>query len=619
MESDPERTASTRLRPAPMFWAIAIGTMILVAEIPVSAQVADPAGALGPSVEGKKVIKWGWDVPSAELVRKNIRRMEKTGFDGIAIRFYADVPNDKGEIEKLEMDAWWIGGRPHKREHLERAIDDLKATKFERFTDNFIFMLGNAGGGPGFWFEKEHALEFKRNMCLAAQICKETGLAGFLIDLEGYGSWTQMRSDYPMEKFKMTIEEARARVREVTADAAAAASEILPEINILLIYPGYTDHGQKEGNRYRLVSGFSDGWLEGLGPKARIFDMREQAYGCKTYADFKEIAASIPGEAKNSQVPDLHRERLKTGFGVWLDNRGRPSELGGWFQDPQKNHFTPAELSDALYYGLVASDGYVWVYSERAFSWPGAQNCKSWDDVNVSQAYFDAIADCKRPRPLEAPLDPRGADAEPLPPPAAGVKGYDRMFGDPSPVDVWLHGYEVDDYNKDLTDPAEQAKYDFVMDIDKGWEIWFDPSNRGLSGITAVFPVHQKERPNAPRPQWQPFRIGEFWERQGHRYNGAAYYRVSFDVPRELEGKDVWLIFGAVADYCRIFVNGRGNLYWRPKDVPRPIEKQAGPRMRVTELLDFGEENEIIVWVNNIKGPGGIWKPVKLAVKREAP
>ena len=67
------------------------------------------------------------------------------------------------------------------------------------------------------------------------------------------------------------------------------------------------------------------------------------------------------------------------------------------------------------------------------------------------------------------------------------------------------------------------------------------------------------------------------------------------------------------------FVNGRGNLYWRPKDVPRPIEKQAGPRMNVTGLLDFGKENEMIVWVNNIKGPGGIWKPVKLAVKRQAP
>ena len=46
------------------------------------------APEMGPSVAGKKIIKWGWDVPSTALVRKNIRRMEQTGYDGTAIRFY---------------------------------------------------------------------------------------------------------------------------------------------------------------------------------------------------------------------------------------------------------------------------------------------------------------------------------------------------------------------------------------------------------------------------------------------------------------------------------------------------------------------------------------------------
>ena len=79
----------------------------------------------GPSVAGKKIIKWGWDIPSPSLVRKNIRRMERTVYDGIAIRFYADIPNEQGKIEAREMDARWISYRPFKLAHVQRAMNDL--------------------------------------------------------------------------------------------------------------------------------------------------------------------------------------------------------------------------------------------------------------------------------------------------------------------------------------------------------------------------------------------------------------------------------------------------------------------------------------------------------------
>ena len=37
--------------------------------------------------------------------------------------------------------------------------------------------------------------------------------------------------------------------------------------------------------------------------------------------------------------------------------------------------------------------------------------------------------------------------------------------------------------------------------------------------------------------------------------------------------------------------------------------------MNITEFVDVGKENTVLVYVNNIAGPGGIWKPVKVAVK----
>ena len=123
-----------------------------------------------------------------------------------------------------------------------------------------------------------------------------------------------------------------------------------------------------------------------------------------------------------------------------------------------------------------------------------------------------------------------------------------------------------------------------------------------------------------PRPDWEPIKVGEFWERQGHQYNGSAHYRVSFVLPKELEGQEVWLIFGAIADYCLIVINDHdderfSHLYWRPNDAPLPLEKQAGPRMNISKSIEFGKESHLVVFVNNIRRPGGIWKPVKLAVK----
>ena len=589
-QQDHRHYGQTR-RPRQRRVRLLLGALLLCRCLPVNGAAA-PVSSLGPAKTATgKIIKWGWDIPNTELVRRNVQRMEETGYDGIAIRFYADVPDADGNLKRLEMDNRWINAHLHTTAQLQRAIANLKATSFRRFTDNFIFMNANAGGGSAFWLEADHAAALCANLRLAAEICRATGLKGFLIDTEGYGGWTQLNSRYLLETRGLSIDQARDRVRQVMGQAAREVSRAYPEITVMIIYSGYRARDQ-HSEYPPLTSAFTDGWLKGLGPKATVVDLREQAYGCRTYADFREIASVFPGEAANSAYPELHRQRLKLGFGVWLDNRGRPGEYGGWYQDPDMNHFRPAEFAAALHYALRAGDGYVWVYSERAFAWPGAQSCANWDETNVPDAYFDAARDARRPRPLTAARHDRGAAAEPLPPPAASLPGY----GDPA------------------APPAPGIHFESVTELDQGWEFWPDPGARSFDDRTAVFDVKKKELPDAPHPDWQPIRVGEFWERQGHRYNGLAWYRVRFNVPAAWQGKRVWLLFGAVADYCRIFFEGRGGLNWHPESVPLPLARQQGPQMEITDLVDYGRQNTMFMWVNNIAGPGGIWKPVRLAV-----
>src|SRR5436190_19881204 len=58
---------------------------------------------------------------------------------------------------------------------------------------------------------------------------------------------------------------------------------------------------------------------------------------------------------------------------------------------------------------------------------------------------------------------------------------------------------------------------------------------------------------------WRQIRVPGCWEQIGVRkdVSGPAWYRTSFTIPAEWQGKRLWLGFGAVSYPCEIFVNGQ--------------------------------------------------------------
>jgi hypothetical protein len=81
-------------------------------------------------LQGKKVIEWGWDEPDTKFIRQNIAQMEQFPFDGLV--FHADSSKGGG----LTWEMW--GSRKFTLDEFNQAIDDLKTTNFERFTDRFL-------------------------------------------------------------------------------------------------------------------------------------------------------------------------------------------------------------------------------------------------------------------------------------------------------------------------------------------------------------------------------------------------------------------------------------------------------------------------------------------------
>src|SRR5262245_5947493 len=78
--------------------------------------------------QGKKLIEWGWDEPDTKFMRSNIEQMEKFPFDGLVFHVTG--------AGNLTWGVW--GNHKFAFNDFQQSIDDLKATKFRRFTDRFL-------------------------------------------------------------------------------------------------------------------------------------------------------------------------------------------------------------------------------------------------------------------------------------------------------------------------------------------------------------------------------------------------------------------------------------------------------------------------------------------------
>ncbi len=117
-----------------------------------------------------------------------------------------------------------------------------------------------------------------------------------------------------------------------------------------------------------------------------------------------------------------------------------------------------------------------------------------------------------------------------------------------------------------------------------------------------------REHPEYDDSRWGTMEVPAFWEDRGHQgYDGHAWYRTSVEIPVDWQdAPGVTFDVGKIADEDRVYFNGeligtgRGWTRYRSYNVP-------------LKIINFGDENIIAVWVNDLGGKGGIWEgPVRL-------
>jgi len=517
-----------------------------------------------PSTNGKKLISYGQDWPNTAYLRAHIAEMEARPFDGVVIAASKETAPTMGG-ESMGNGAW--GKRRYEFADYAHCIDDLKATPFKKFTDNFIQLESQPGDAD--WFSDADFATVAHNLAILARVAKQGGCKGIEFDPEEYGpekvwswaAWSEARKKLHSEQ--ETIEKARQRGAEVMR----AINAEYPGIKILFLGgPSWTYDRVVAGNHhYRLLSPFIEGMSSSAAAGTELIDGFEQSYPYRTRVAFEE------GRKSQRMCRSLFTDKadfdrcLRVGFGLWMDE---DSGHRGWHPENfSLNHFEPDTWQTAVHYALSYSDEYVWIWHEQINFWTGK---------GVSQAYLDA-QEAGRSRPgriVSAEIPGKQAH----PPIAAKAEGHDDQstFGDLLASQKLLYSFPT-----------------------SGWRFNPDPNEKG--DVAEWFGVHFDDK------SWKPIEIGKYWDEQGYQVEGYAWYRIRFNIDSVPKDKPVTLVVGAADESAWIFVNGE---YTCAHDVG-----EGGWNQRfscdISKVVHPGQ-NQLTIRVLNRVGPGGLWKGIKI-------
>lgn len=371
----------------------------------------------------KKLIQYGWGVPTTTFVRANISRMESQCpfFDGLVI---------KTEGGWKAYPAHVFRKTPFDRQEFVEDIKNLRATEFRRFTENFILMWAT-GEKDWDWFNDSDWRSAEYNARQLAAVARAGGCVGICFDPEPYGENVWHYPKLPNASNK-SFTEYWARVRECGAKFMKALQKEFPNIRILTFFwcslftdivdiPDPKERMERLSKHYYgLLPAFLNGMLDAANEQVVIIDGNENAYYYqlsesyfRVYHIIKQSALSLIApenrrkytlqvQAGNALYPDLYFGLVPFEY-AWgrIGHFLKPEERAKW-------------LEHNAYYALLTSDEYVWCYSER-MDWWGSQEGAPWHRF-VPEGAADALkaakAKVEQGRPLGFTMSEALAEAQ---------------------------------------------------------------------------------------------------------------------------------------------------------------------------------------------------------------
>jgi len=341
---------------------------------------------IGEASTSKKLLEFGWDEPDTGFMRAHIHELQQSPFDGCVFHVEYQAGTNRGNFT---WQCWET--QTFSETDLKNAFDDLRATHFGKFNQNFLRF--NTTPAKLDWFDDYGAIIV--NAKSAGQLARAGHCPGILFDIEQYeGPLFNYRKqrDVETKSWELYAVQARLRGREVMQ----AFQEGYPGLTVFLTFGYSLPWAQTSGGKksladcdYGLLAPFLDGMVEAAHGGSRIIDGYERAYGYKTAAEFATARKAMKEELLPIvREPDRYQQLFSLGFGIWMD---RDWSKRGWNTDDfTKNYFSPEVFQTSVEEAFRNSDEYVWIYSETPRWWSAEGK-----PVKLPWAYDEALRSAK--------------------------------------------------------------------------------------------------------------------------------------------------------------------------------------------------------------------------------
>lgn len=322
-----------------------------------------------------KLLQSGWmfqrELNYTEYIKKNIAELEKN-IPGQGMIFQIDVPPERCGKRNIRTNN--IFGTPRiEYDDFKADVENLKSTRFVKFTDNFI----SSGVSPGNvdWFSDSAWADVCHNFKVIARVAKNSGTKGLKLDIEEYRK-NRMWQFQP-EKGK-SLEETCRKVRQRGREFGKAIFSEFPDIHLLCYW--WCSLARVKNNQHQpelamyMVAPFVNGIYDVLPPTATIHEGNE-THGYRTnneseaYFQRVDLACNLIRFIDVNNV-DKYRTQTRLAPALYVDPHF--SDRKNYWRDqlePDLSRLGCRQMFKRnLQYALEIADEYIWVWMER-FSW----------------------------------------------------------------------------------------------------------------------------------------------------------------------------------------------------------------------------------------------------------
>ncbi len=349
----------------------------------------------------KKLIEYGWDVPTPAQMRDELTMMEQRPFDGLIFRL--EGGHNAFVVQPLE---------PDKFAQDARILRDLP---FRRFTDNFVLIWGSPPAGFD-WFDDSQWGVIETNAELLVEVAQAGHVRGICFDPEPYDFSLWNYAKQPGAQVH-TFAEYRVQVRKRGVQLMRAFESRMPGATILTFFHvslfdrfatlPEAERAQRLGREsWGLMPDFFVGMLEGASTNATFIDGNENAYYYTSREQYFRSYHAIRQRGLGlvpAELREKYERQIRAGQALYVDHNFalRQPNTGKYLSYRMTAPERAQWFEHNTYWALYTTDEFVWCYSERMNWW------KDQCPPGLESAIVRARQKIKEGKPL-------GFDIEPL-------------------------------------------------------------------------------------------------------------------------------------------------------------------------------------------------------------